>query len=156
MPDVNTNVNISELLKPDDVLFTDATAKKEVFSLLIQHLAKKPEIKDAHELEEGIWYRESLMSTGIGLGIGVPHVRLASVENLIMSAAVCKQGITDYESMDKMPVKLVFMIVAGKGQHALYLKALAALSVKFKDISLREQLINAKDAESFCSILAGK
>jgi len=141
------------VLQPQRVRILTCSTKQEALNALIECLATAPQIKDRDELAKGIFHREELMSTGIGMGIAVPHVRLSSVESPVMCAGVCREGIADYESLDGRPVHLIFMIAAGRDQHAQYLKLLSFISKKLKDENLREALIQAGDAQTFYEIL---
>ena len=87
--------------------------------------------------------REELMSTGIGRGIGVPHVRLRSVSTLVMAVAVNRRDLEDYTSLDERPVRVVCMVAARHDQHAQYLKTLAAISTVLKDDARRAALLSA-------------
>jgi PTS system nitrogen regulatory IIA component len=127
-----------------------------VLDTLIACLNDSPHIHDHENLARAIYYREGLMSTGIGLGVAVPHVRLESVSKITAAAAACPRGIADYESLDQEPVQLIFMVVAPAGQHAQHLKLLAALSTRFKETSLRGKLIHAPTPEAFYQILTAK
>ena len=129
--------------------------KKEVLNRLVDALATAPEVGSAEALREGIWHREELMSTGIGLGIGVPHVRLDSVKDLVMAAAVTEEAIADYAALDDEPVRIVFMIAGGSSQHARYIRLLSAISSRFKDAALRRMLTEAPDAAAVYHLLTG-
>jgi len=152
----NLGTDLSSVLTPQLVCFLECSRKKEALEKMIDCLCANSEIRNRNELAEGIFHREELMSTGIGMGVAVPHVRLASIKKPVMCAAVCRNPITDYESLDGAPVRLIFMIVAGKDQHAQYLRLLSSISSKLKNEKLRNALISASDAETFCQILSGK
>ena len=83
------------------------------------------------------------MSTAIGRGIAIPHVRLSSVTDLVMSVGISKVDIIDFQTIDDTPVRLLFMIAAAYNQHAYYLQTLSFFSSKIKNQELRESLINA-------------
>jgi PTS system nitrogen regulatory IIA component len=87
------------------------------------------------------------------MGIAVPHVRLASVTAPVMSAGICRTPITDYESLDGVPVHLIFMIAAGQYQHAEYLRLLSSLSLRLKSEKLRNALAAAPDTLTFYQTL---
>ena len=147
------DTELSRILKPERILILESKNKKDALQTLAEHLAAAPQIKDRDELIKRIFYREGLMSTGIGMGIAVPHVRLASVTEPVMSVGICRNPISDYESLDGQPVNLIFMIAAGQFQHAEYLRLLASLSMKFKSEKLRQELISAPDTQTFYDIL---
>ncbi|MEA2069619.1 MAG: PTS sugar transporter subunit IIA, partial [Verrucomicrobiota bacterium] len=89
--------------------------------------------------------REELMSTGIGFGVGVPHVRIDSVSDLVMAVAVCKRPISGYSSLDNEPVQIVCMLAARSDQHAKYIRTLSAVSGRLKDPAVRKGIIESDD-----------
>jgi len=141
------------ILEPGRVLFLDSTSKEAALKSLIACLADSEAINDVKELEEGIFHREELMSTGIGFGIAVPHVRLVSVQSPVMSVGICRNTLRDYESMDDKPVNLIFMIAAGIHQHADYLGLLSNISSMVKDDSTRNSILQAADSEQVYGII---
>jgi PTS system nitrogen regulatory IIA component len=140
---------LAHVLVPQRVLILDSKTKRDTLMALADCLGTAPEVKDRDALVQGIFYREELMSTGIGMGIAVPHVRLASVTGPVMCAGLCRNPITDYQSLDGIPVHLIFMIAAGQNQHAEHLKLLSSLSLKLKCEKLRNSLITAPDTLTF-------
>ena len=144
---------LASVLNRDNIVVTDRAGKNEILQQLIDSLAASPVVKSKNELEEGIFHREQLMSTGIGMGIGIPHVRINSVRDVILGAALVREGIAGYEALDSQPVKLVFMIVARKDQHDQHLKLLAQISNRLKDEAFRLRLMDSVDAEEFYSLL---
>ncbi len=143
----------SGILSRDNVLVAERVSKNEILQRLIDSLAGSPMIKSKEELQEGIFHREQLMSTGIGMEIGIPHVRIGSVKDVILAAALVRQGVDEYESLDSKPVKLIFMIVARKDQHDQHLKLLAQISRRLKEDAFRRCLIDSADGDEFYSLL---
>jgi PTS system nitrogen regulatory IIA component len=141
--------DLSRVLAPERVFILPKMTKPQALKTLIESLAQTPEVKDAEALEQGIFHREELMSTGIGLGIGVPHVRLPSVKNPVMAAALCHEPIQDYDSLDGQPVRLLFMIAAGQNQHAEHIRLLSLISCRLKDNQLRAKLLALTDKDAF-------
>jgi PTS system nitrogen regulatory IIA component len=148
-------ISIADILAPEHVLLTDATKKTDALEQIIEVISTHPAITDKHELAEGIFRRERLMSTGIGLGIAVPHVRLDSVRRLVMAVGVTSSEIRDYDSLDGLPVRAIFMIAAARDQHAEYIKTLALISRKMKDEQLRRSLFEASDEMAVYNLLTG-
>lgn len=144
----------SGILTPERVLFLESSSKKEVLRSLIDCLARTPHIDDRDELASAVFHREELMSTGIGLGVAIPHVRLPSLTRIVSAAAVSRHDIDDYESMDDQPVRIVFLIVAGTLHHTEYLRLLSDLTARLKDAELRQELLDTTEPESFLSALA--
>jgi PTS system nitrogen regulatory IIA component len=146
-------LELIHVLTPQRVLVLDSATKIEALRALADCLGAVPQVQDRDALIRGILYREELMSTGIGMGIAVPHVRLASVTAPVMSAGICRPPIADYESLDGVPVRLIFMIAAGQYQHTEYLRLLSSLSLRLKSEKLRDALVTAPDTLTFYNTL---
>ncbi len=144
---------LGDALTPKRVLILDEDKKEGVLNRLIDCLASDGGIANRGELAEAIFQREELMSTGIGLGIAVPHARINSVSKPTAAVALCRRPIVDYDSLDGAPVRLVFMIVAGREQHPEYLRLLAEISRRIKDESLRNALFAARSPEELYALL---
>lgn len=134
---------VKDILSPERIIFMNHQTKHDALLELSQNLATAPQIKDAKELEEAVFKREELMSTAIGRGLAIPHVRLSSVTDLVMSVGISKTDIIDYQSIDDVPVRLLFMIAASFNQHNYYLQTLSFFSAKLKKQELRDALLNA-------------
>jgi len=133
------------LLSPDRVMVMESADKDAVLTKLVDALATSPLVKNRDGLLKGILAREELMSTGIGFGVGVPHVRIDSVSDLVMAVAVCKKPISSYASLDNKPVHIVCMLAARPDQHAKYIRTLSAVSSCLKDAETRKKIIASDD-----------
>ena len=142
---INT-VQIEDILTPERVLLMSCTSKSEAIDNLIDCLADTPEVTDPVELKREMYARERLMSTGLGVGFGVPHVRLASVTNLVMAVGVNDRDLEDYTTLDDSFVRVLCMIAARDDQHVRYLQALSALRPLMKDVGQCDLLLQAPDA----------
>ena len=147
------SIQVRNILSPDRIVFITQTSKHDALVELAGVLASAPQVKDGEELTQEILKREELMSTAIGRGIAIPHVRLSSVTDLVMAVGVCKKPISDYQTIDDEPVDLLFMIAAAYNQHSLYLKTISHFCGKLKQEGLHESIINAKDAQEVFSLL---
>lgn len=146
-------VSLRDVLEPERVKLLACKTKNETLEALIDCLAAAPEVADREELKREVFERENLMSTGIGSGIGVPHVRLASVKDLVVAVGINEGDILDYQSLDDRPVRIVCMVAARADQHAQYLKTLAAISTLMKSQAVREALLDAGDVDAAYKIL---
>lgn len=147
------SIALRDVLTADRVLLLDADGKAEALNALVDTLGTAPEVKDVAELRREVFEREALMSTGIGFGIGVPHVRLASVKDLVLAVGVNRHDLSDYASLDGQPVRIICMVAARENQHAHYLKTLAAISSLMKIASVRERLLETADVAEVYRVL---
>ena len=147
------SIALRDLLAPGRVLLLDCDSKEAALNALVDALGRAPQVKDPEELRREVFERETLMSTGIGFGIGVPHVRLASVKDLVLAVGVNKRDLEDYASLDERPVRIICMVAARENQHAQYLKALAAISNLMKEAEVRDALLSAEDPARIYALL---
>ena len=149
-------VQIQNILSPDRILFLNYSKKRDALISLAENLAGAPQIKSRQELVAEILRREELMSTAIGRGIAIPHVRLSSVTDLVVSVGVSQTDIIDFQSLDDVPVRLLFMIAAAYNQHAYYLQTLSFFSSKLKNNDLRASLVAAKTPQDVYALLVSQ
>lgn len=147
-------ITIKNILLPENIIIIDTDSKETALNNIIDCLHESGHISNRQEFAEAIFKREALMSTGIGLGIAIPHVRLSSIQKLAMAIGVSKKDITDYDSLDNIPVKLIFMISANTSQHSDYLKLLSDISMRMKNKLFREAIQNAESATEVYNLLA--
>lgn len=150
------NMKIMDFLNPDAVTAgIKATTKKEVVRELVDLLVNTGEIKNKEELVRVLLARETLGSTGIGQGIGIPHGKSAHVKKLIAAFGLSKQGV-DFESLDGEPTHIFFLLVAPEESAGPHLKALARISRLLKDKYFRDMLIKAEDEKDIIRIIKGE
>lgn len=143
MSDPGTRL-LDEALSPDRVFLTRAVNKADLIHFLVDALAASGEVQDVEMLRSAIFTRENLMSTGIGLGIGVPHARISSVRRMVMAAAINAPPLRDYESIDGQPVEIVFLVAGRPDQQSNYVRLLASLSKLMKDPARRKAVLQSQ------------
>ncbi|MCL2410698.1 MAG: PTS sugar transporter subunit IIA [Treponema sp.] len=151
-PQIN-QVHAEDFLSAHRILFLNHTSKKDALLTLAENLAAAPQVKNRNELTTEILKREELMSTAIGCGIAIPHVRLSSVTDLVVSVGISHTDIVDFHPLDDEPVRLVFMIAAAHSQHAHYLQILSWFSTRLKNKQLRDSLLQAKTEQEVYDLL---
>jgi PTS system nitrogen regulatory IIA component len=146
-------IQIENIISPDRVIFLNYAAKRDALQALADNLAGAPQVKNRQELVQEIIKREDLMSTAIGRGIAIPHVRLASVTDLVVSVGISRTDIIDFQALDDEPVRLLFMIAAAYNQHAYYLQTLSFFSARLKNRELRASLLSAETPREVYELL---
>lgn len=137
---VSTLVQVQNILSPDRIVIMNHSTRHDALVALADVLGSAPQIKNRQELSVEILKREELMSTAIGRGIAIPHVRLSSVTDLVMAVGISKNDIIDFQTIDDEPVRLLIMIAAAYNQHSYYLQTLSFFSNKLKSQALRDGL----------------
>jgi len=136
------------------IVFFDAeTHKQQALHRLMECITGSDLIADHDKFRNGILERENIMSTGIGLGIAVPHTYSDAVRDIVIAIGVSREGISDYGSMDDKPVHFALMVAAGSHQHREYLQILARIAMLAKNERVKTALLAAKNAEEIISAL---
>jgi PTS system nitrogen regulatory IIA component len=146
-------MRISDCLTSDRVVILQGATKSAVLEEMIDTMSGCLEGISREQLAEAVYMREGMMSTGIGLGIAIPHVRLEGISEACAAVGVSRGGIADYESIDGEPVRIVVLIVAPQGRHDLYIKLLAKFVALLKESSLSSRIIEAETADDIYSVL---
>ena len=149
-------VHLETLVSQDRILFLNYSMKRDALLALAANISTAPQIKNPQELTEEILKREELMSTAIGCGIAIPHVRLSSVTDLVVSIGLSSVDIVDFQALDDEPVRFVIMIAAASSHHAYYLKVLSYFSAQLKNPDLRNALLAAKSPEDVYALFKGR
>ena len=88
--------------------------------------------------------REEIMSTGIGKGVAIPHARDLTVSCLKIAVCLIRTPL-DYQSVDDLPVQIVFMIAVPQSSNKEYMMILRSLSEYLRQSENRDKLLNATD-----------
>ena len=89
-----------------------ATGKTDVLNQCVDLMAKSGKIADVEKYRKGVFAREDEGTTGIGMGIAIPHLQIrCSKEGRIKRQWLSKNGV-DFESLDGTPAKIIFLIAA--------------------------------------------
>lgn len=146
---------LSEMITKDRIVDLKTKTKQDVLKELVDVIAASPDVTDKNDFYISIMKREKIMSTGIGIGLAVPHVKIDSVKDFVMAIGRKKDGI-DFDSLDGKPVYLVIMIGANTEQRDDYLKVLAKISLLLKNPEFREKMINAASPDEIVELLKDK
>ena len=96
--------------------------------------------------------RESLGSTGVGNGIAIPHTKTDLVKKITIAFGKSEKGI-DFDSLDKKPVYLVFLIIAPEEAHETYLRVLARISRLLHEEKIRNGLRHAQSPRQVINLI---
>lgn len=109
------------------------------------------------EHRESIWQtlleRERSMSTGIGLGVAIPHCSSEYVPDVFSYGAVLRQGV-DFQAVDEIPVRIVILLLMPKKKFEKHIKILAAIARLFNDEKVRSQVLDAATAEEAYAVIS--
>ena len=110
---------------------------------------------DVEGLITALKEREEILSTGIGMGIAIPHAKVEAVKEMAFAVGISQKGI-DFDSLDGNPVRLMILVAAGEHQHKEYLRLLSNIMAILKNEKIKNTLIEAASPETIMNILESK
>lgn len=139
------------MIKETMIMDLQAESKEAAIDELIASLAASGRINDSAKFKEAIFKREEQSSTGIGGGIAMPHAKTAAVNEPTVVFAKSRKGL-DFNSLDREPAHLFFMIAAPEGAGNTHLRTLAALSRLLIDSDFIAKLKDAKTPDEVAAL----
>lgn len=146
-------MTIRDLLAAESINLNGTPAgKTEALNQCIDLMAKSGKIADVEKYRKGVFAREEEGTTGIGMGIAIPHCKSDAVTKAGLAAMIVKDGV-DFESLDGTPAKIIFLIAAPNTEDNVHLQVLSKLSVMLMDEQFTNSLINAGSVDEFLNII---
>jgi fructose-specific phosphotransferase system IIA component len=141
------SMNLFALLDDANVLPTlDAVNKEVAINLMIDTLADKVDEQTLAQIRRGVLERESVMSTGVGKGLAIPHCKTKVVTENFAAFARLTQPI-DFKSIDGVPVQIIFLLVGPDGKHSDHIKLLSRISRLMNSASFHEKLLKSDTSQ---------
>jgi len=149
-------VTFLDIIQNAVVCFLEAKNRDEALYQLVKALKKNKVVQNAKHFFNAILKREMIVSTGIGRGVAIPHAKLEKWDHFFLAIGIQKgkEGI-EWDALDKMPVRLIFMIGGPDNQQTEYLKILSRLTTAIKDEERRMKILFATSREDVIKLLEG-
>ena len=129
-----------------------AQTKEEIIKELVDLASSSKLVKDSGQLLKDILEREKLVTTGVGYGVAFPHAKSKAIRGIIIAFGRSKKGV-DFDSMDKKPVYLFFLIAAPEDAIGAHLNVMARLSFLMKSEKNRETLMKIRSPKELLEVL---
>jgi len=144
-------MNIVSLLDSDTFIpQLEASSKKEVLEQLIETLRTRVDEDDLKRISDAVFEREAIMSTGVGKGLAIPHGKAQGLQDNYAAFAILKSPV-EYEAIDDMPVRMVFLLVGPESQNSTHIKMLSRISRLMNNAEFREKLMKCESSEDIIS-----
>lgn len=147
----NIMTKLTNYLKSELVFFIDCENRDEAIRLISEELAKQGKIQDTDEFYHAILDREKIVSTGIGMGVAIPHAKLTSVEDFFIAVGILTQGV-QWNALDGGSVRLIFMIGGPDDKQTAYLQILSSLTMAIKDEERRKKILTLNSPEAIIQL----
>jgi PTS system nitrogen regulatory IIA component len=138
-------------MDPRLVVFLNTSTRDETLHQLVHHIYTVGKLEDEEAFFRAIVDREKIVSTGIGMGVAIPHAKLPSYDHFFIAIAVLQKPI-DWHALDGAPVRLVFMIGGPDDKQTEYLQILSGLTQAIKDEERRKKLMTLQQPSAMIEL----
>ncbi|MBO5763564.1 MAG: PTS sugar transporter subunit IIA [Lentisphaeria bacterium] len=141
------NYEFTSFINEESVMVLRGTTKLEIMDELITRAAELTKLS-RDMIYRMTWKREQMMTTGVGNGLALPHIRVNDIPQAIVIVGVTETPIADYQSQDDQPVRVVVFTVAPDENPEAYLQLLGSVSRKLRNQELLAKLTEGQPIEA--------
>lgn len=145
---------ISDYLEKELIAFLDVKTQDQALVYLIDLLDGAGKLKNKEAFYHAILDREKIVSTGIGIGVAIPHAKLPGYDDFFIAIGIQKGEGIEWHSLDGLPVRIVIMIGGPEDRQAEYLNILSMLTSAIKGEDRRKALLKATTKEEVLAVFA--
>ncbi|MEA3225778.1 MAG: PTS sugar transporter subunit IIA [Planctomycetota bacterium] len=147
-------MTLTQILQANCVKVPVAGRDKEtVITELVDLLDTSGALQDRDIALDAVLTREQIQSTGTGAGIAIPHGKCTAVKEVVMAIGIAHEPI-EFESVDRQPVTILFLLVSPVDQTGPHIQALAAISRLMLNEQFRQQLDQAGSVDDVHKLLS--
>lgn len=144
---VSTIPHIHTLLRPETIrVGMPGGSKQEVIEAMVNILADDPSVRDLEAIRAAVLERETVMSTGVGKGLGLPHAKTPAVRATVAALAITNTPV-EFGAIDNEPVRLIFLLVGTETARSQHIKILSRISRLLNRDAFRQRLLQATSAK---------
>ncbi|EFE8357589.1 PTS transporter subunit EIIA [Escherichia coli] len=125
--------------------------EEQAIQFLCGNLGVNGRTEHPFELEEDVWQREEIVTTGVGFGVAIPHTKSQWIRHSSISIARLVKPV-DWQS-EMGEVELVIMLTLGANEGMNHVKVFSQLARKLVNKNFRQSLFAAQDAQSILTLL---
>lgn len=145
-------MKISDLLNTKNILpRLEITSKEQALTAMVNAMQRSVDFDLADKAFQAVMDRESIMSTGVGKGLAIPHGRISGITGNFVAFACLKNSI-EYGSIDGKEVNMIFMLVGPETQNSLHIKLLSRISRLMNNDDFRMSLMNCDAPEEILEL----
>ncbi|GHV38856.1 hypothetical protein AGMMS49546_09940 [Spirochaetia bacterium] len=149
-------ISFRQLLSESSVAVdVPAKDKTSALALAMEALTRNGKVPDPQRLLKEIMDREGQSPTGLGAGVGAPHVLCDVVGELMLAVLRLKEGI-DFGAIDGKPVDIIFLIAGPRGESGPHLQLLSKIARLCHDAGFRQAIRLAPDDKALAELIYSK
>ncbi|MGD2020333.1 MAG: PTS sugar transporter subunit IIA [Thiohalocapsa sp.] len=120
----------------------EVASKKRLLETLAGLLAEGDGLLSGTYVFDRLLERERLGSTGLGMGVALPHARMHGIQAPIGAFVQLRDAVA-FDAIDDKPVDLAFGLLVPDATDEQHLQLLATLAAAFDDAAVRNALREA-------------
>ncbi|PIS01464.1 MAG: PTS sugar transporter subunit IIA [Chlamydiae bacterium CG10_big_fil_rev_8_21_14_0_10_35_9] len=136
----------------ENILFLSEEKRDDALQTLVESLSASGKLKNKSDFFNAILEREKIVSTGIGMGVAIPHAKMEDYQDFFIAIGIQQQKGLEWNSLDHLPVKLIFMIGGPEDKQTQYLQILSKLTLVIRNEKLRKQIIYTNSSQEIIDL----
>lgn len=144
-------MHISHYMDPQLVVFLNTATRDETLHQLVHHIYEAGKLENETAFYQAIIDREKIVSTGIGMGVAIPHAKLPSYDQFFIAIGVMHKPV-DWHALDGAPVRIIFMIGGPDDKQTEYLQILSELTQTLNDEERRKKLLTLQQPHAIIEL----
>jgi len=142
------------LVEPELILIeSHSTSKEEAIKEVVDRLYTLGRTTQPRAVEEALWQRESVYSTGFGHGFAIPHCKTDAVMANSLVLLKLRRPVS-WGAMDGQPVSILLLLTMRESEQTNgHMKIFSRLARRLMHEEFREHLKRENDPEELCRML---
>lgn len=145
-------VTLAHYLSPKRICFLHTATRDETLRALVKAAHDEGVLSECQAFYDALLRREQIVTTGIGMGVAIPHAKLETLQEFFIVIGILRRGV-DWQALDGAPVRLIFMIGGPDSRQKEYLHILSALTTALKEEDRRKKMLHASSAEEVLALI---
>lgn len=146
-------MRLSDIPRAAVLMDMSAATKDEAIVELVDLLCGAYRLKNRDEILEAVRRRELTASTGVGMGLAVPHAKTDATDRLCMAFGLSREGI-DFDCADGRPAHLFFIMISARDRTGPHIQALAKISRLIGRPEVRDGLLACTTPKELLEFIA--
>ena len=144
-------MKLSKYLDIKLVTFLKTETRYETLRAMVNVIEASGNLANKEDFFKAIVDREAIISTGIGMGVAIPHAKLPTYDNFFIAIGLLKKGV-DWDALDEANVRIIFMIGGPDDKQTEYLQILSGLTFAIKDEERRKKMLSIESPEAIIDL----
>lgn len=145
-------IKLTDFFQENLIAILNVDIRDDALNALIDLLERAHKLENKEIFSRAIFEREKIVSTGIGMGVAIPHAKLPGYDHFFIAMGILQKGV-EWDALDGALVRLIFMIGGPDDKQTEYLRILSKLTYTLKDEELRKKILTLNSPEAIMDLL---